>query len=234
MVLSLDAFLKGRVDGVEFLDENFFTSGMLTLADRAFRHFGGSGADSSVLLRSQAMGGGDASWLELSLVERYHLRALDIENRGEPRKGMYEELARGFGVTNIRPLFKCDEANGTPMHAPIGFAANGITQVSEGNGEALPVRQGLATTGATDPFSSVPLRRMLFDIREKGCLDNSPEPGGQSLRGTFGQGNWRPTRALHQPPRMARRRRHCSWDDRVGHLQRVAHKLARRRRKDQA
>ena len=31
------------------------------------------------------------------------LRALDIESRGERRKGMYEELARGFGVTDIKP-----------------------------------------------------------------------------------------------------------------------------------
>ena len=44
------------------------------------------------------------SWRELSLVERYYLRALDIESRGERRKGMYEELARGFGVTDIKPL----------------------------------------------------------------------------------------------------------------------------------
>ena len=44
----------------------------------------------------------EASWRDLALVERYYLRALDIESRGERRKGMYEELARGFGVTDIR------------------------------------------------------------------------------------------------------------------------------------
>ena len=53
----------------------------------------------------------EASWRELSLVERYYLRSLDIESRGERRKGMYEELARGFGVTDIRPLLKSDKAN---------------------------------------------------------------------------------------------------------------------------
>lgn len=57
-VLSLDTFLKGQVDGPEFFEENFFTNGMLTLVDRAFRHLGGSGAGSSVFLLSQAMGGG--------------------------------------------------------------------------------------------------------------------------------------------------------------------------------
>ena len=60
----------------------------------------------------------DNSWRDLSLVERYYLRALDIESRGERRKGMYEELARGFGVTDIKPLLKSDKANGARMFTP--------------------------------------------------------------------------------------------------------------------
>ncbi len=43
-VLSLDTFLKGQINGPEFFEENFFTNGMNTLVDRAFRHLGGSGA----------------------------------------------------------------------------------------------------------------------------------------------------------------------------------------------
>jgi hypothetical protein len=42
-VLSLDTFLKGQVHGSEFFDENYFTNGMVTLVDRAFRHLSGSG-----------------------------------------------------------------------------------------------------------------------------------------------------------------------------------------------
>ena len=57
-LLNLDTFLKGQVNGPEFFAENYFTNGMLTLVDRAFRHLGGSGAGSSVFLLSQAMGGG--------------------------------------------------------------------------------------------------------------------------------------------------------------------------------
>ena len=37
-VLNLDTFLKGQVGGAEFFEENYFTHGMLTLVDRAFRH----------------------------------------------------------------------------------------------------------------------------------------------------------------------------------------------------
>ncbi len=70
-VLSLDTFLKGEVDGHAFFEENYFTGGMLTLVDRAFRHLSGSGAGSSVFQLSQAMGGGKThSMISLGLLAR--------------------------------------------------------------------------------------------------------------------------------------------------------------------
>ena len=132
----------------------------------------------------------DNSWRELSLVERYYLRALDIESRGERRQGMYEELARGFGVTDIKPLLKSDKANGARMLTPSGFAAAGLAQVGGGNVDALPARRGRASSGASHPFAASPLRHLLFAVRETAAADNSPEPGRQYLRDTFGQGYW--------------------------------------------
>lgn len=70
-VLSLDTFLKGQVHGQEFFDENYFTNGMLTLVDRAFRHLAGERAGSSVFQLSQAMGGGKThSMIGLGLLAR--------------------------------------------------------------------------------------------------------------------------------------------------------------------
>lgn len=70
-VLNLDTFLKGQVHGSEFFDENYFTNGMTTLVDRAFRHLSGTGAGSSVFLLSQAMGGGKThSMIGLGLLAR--------------------------------------------------------------------------------------------------------------------------------------------------------------------
>jgi len=134
----------------------------------------------------------DNSWRDLSLVERYFLRSLDIESRGERRKGMYEELARGFGVTEIRPLLKSDKANGTRMFTPSGLAASLLAPIqgSESDVAALPVRRGRASSGAPHPFSASPLRHLMFAIRETTAADNSPEPGRQYLRDTFGQGYW--------------------------------------------
>jgi hypothetical protein len=70
-VLSLDTFLKGEVDGPTFFEENYFTNGMLTLVERAFRHLSGSGAGSSVFQLSQAMGGGKThSMIAVGLLAR--------------------------------------------------------------------------------------------------------------------------------------------------------------------
>jgi putative DNA methylase len=134
----------------------------------------------------------DASWRELSLVERYYLRALDIESRGERRKGMYEELARGFGVTDIRPLLKSDKANGTRLFTPSGLAASLLAppEGAAANPAALPPRRGRVGTGAPHPFAAAPLRHLMFAIRETAAAGNSPEPGRQYLRDTFGQGYW--------------------------------------------
>jgi adenine-specific DNA methylase len=132
----------------------------------------------------------DNSWRDLSLVERYYLRALDIESRGERRKGMYEELARGFGVTEIKPLLKSDKANGTRMHTPSGFAAAGLAPLNGSNADALSARRGRSAAGAPHPFAASPLRHLLFAIRETSAAANSPEPGRQYLRDTFGQAYW--------------------------------------------
>jgi adenine-specific DNA methylase len=137
----------------------------------------------------------EASWRDLNLVERYYLRSLDIESRGERRKGMYEELARGFGVTDIRPLLKSDKANGARMFTPSGLAAATLVAISaDGMGASSQLGssapRGRAAAGGPHPFAKTPLRHLMFAVRETAAADNSPEPGRQYLRDTFGQGYW--------------------------------------------
>ncbi|HIJ86203.1 MAG TPA: DUF499 domain-containing protein [Desulfuromonadales bacterium] len=89
-VLSLDTFLKGQVNGPEFFEENYFTNGMSTLVERAFRQLGGVGAGSSVFLLSQAMGGGKThSMIAVGLLARDpELRKLVLgEQDPAPRLG---------------------------------------------------------------------------------------------------------------------------------------------------
>lgn len=119
-------------------------------------------------------------WSDLSLVERYYLRALDIESRGERRKGMYEELARGFGVNDLRPLLRSDKANGTRMHTASGMGKRNLS---------APAVDGEVGTG-NHPFADKPLRHLLFAIAETVAADNDPEPGRQYLRDTYGPSYW--------------------------------------------
>jgi hypothetical protein len=114
-------------------------------------------------------------------VERYYLRALDIESRGERRKGMYEELARGFGVKDLRPLLKSDTANGTRMQTASGMGKRNLDAPTSEDDEA--------STGS-HPFGCTPLRHLLFAIHETGSADNDPEPGRRYLRDTYGPTYW--------------------------------------------
>ena len=132
----------------------------------------------------------DNSWRDLSLAERYYLRALDIESRGERRKGMYEELARGFGVTDIKPLLKSDKANGASMSTPSGLEATLLAPIGGEQSNASDLSSGRSRAGAPHPFAISPLRHLMFAVRETTVADNSPELGRQYLRDTFGQGYW--------------------------------------------
>ena len=130
-------------------------------------------------------------WRDLSLIERYYLRAVDIESRGERRKGMYEELARGFGVADIKPLLKSDKANGTRVHTPSGFGTSLLAPI-DGAVEAaaaLP-RRFRASASGPHPFAASSLRHLLFAICETASADNDPNQGRQYLRDTFGQNYW--------------------------------------------
>lgn len=132
----------------------------------------------------------DAVWRELDLAERYYLRALDIESRGERRKGMYEELARGFNLSDIRPLLLSDKANGARMRTAGDFGNATLASTGSDATTALPARRGRAAAGGPHPFATTPLRHLLFAIRETHRHHDEPEPGRQYLRDTFGQRYW--------------------------------------------
>ena len=128
-------------------------------------------------------------WRDLSQVERYYLRALDIESRGERRQGMYEELARGFGIEDIKPLLKSDKANGARMNTPTGLGGALLSSViGAATSNELSSRRGRQSI--SHPFASTSLRHLMFAIRETAAADNNPEPGRQYLRDTFGQDYW--------------------------------------------
>ena len=113
---------------------------------------------------------------------------------------MYEELARGFGVTDIRPLLKSDKANGARVHTASGFARTLLTAPStpstltdQLSATPKPTARGKGRgrgTGTDHAFARSPLRHLLFAIKETTAADHDPEQGRQYLRDTFGGTYW--------------------------------------------
>jgi putative DNA methylase len=132
----------------------------------------------------------DLIWRKLSLEERYYLRSLDIESRGERRQGMYEELARGFGVTDIKTLLKSDKANGARMQTGTELGKAVLADAEGSNSSGGGLRRGRASAKGPHPFASTDLRHLLFAIRETVAADNSTEPGRQYLRDSLGEKYW--------------------------------------------
>src|SRR5213594_2773662 len=60
-------------------------------------------------------------WKSLTALERLYLKGLELESHGEHRNGVYQELARGFGVEEYRPLLASTKANETRLKTATEF-----------------------------------------------------------------------------------------------------------------
>jgi hypothetical protein len=76
------------------------------------------------------------------------------------------------------------------MHTPSGLEASGLAPLGGGVSDALGSRRGRRSNAAPHPFAASSLRHLLFAVRETVVSQNSPEPGRQYLRDTFGQNYW--------------------------------------------
>lgn len=102
-------------------------------------------------------------WKALGPAERFYLKGLDLESRGEFRSGAYQELARGFGIRDYTALLGNDKANEVRLMTATEF------------GKKL-LRAG------EDAFSESLLRHALFAIREVAKSDQGAEPGRAWLK----------------------------------------------------
>ena len=100
-VLSLDTFLKGTTNGKDFFEENYFTVGMTTLVERAFKHLSGNQAGSSVFLLSQAMGGGKThGMIALGLLARDPELRRSVMGSNNPAPNLGKCQVVGFNGRN--------------------------------------------------------------------------------------------------------------------------------------
>lgn len=84
-------------------------------------------------------------WKELTPEERFYIKGLELESHGEYRAGAYQELARGFGIREYRPLMAGTRANQNRLKTASEFAA-----------------RMLGDTG----FDVTLVRQVLFAVRE--------------------------------------------------------------------
>jgi len=89
-------------------------------------------------------------WKSLSAHERFYLKGIEMEGHGESRNGVYQELARGFGVQEYQSLLANTKANQTRLKTASEFGRKELS----GDGFARTiVRQalfGAFKTGETD------------------------------------------------------------------------------------
>lgn len=102
-------------------------------------------------------------WKSLSPAERFYLKGLDLESRGDFRSGAYMELARGFGLRDYTGLLANDKANEVRLMTATEFGRK-LLRASE------------------DAFSDSLLRHALFAIREVVNADAGAEPGRTWLK----------------------------------------------------
>jgi hypothetical protein len=79
-------------------------------------------------------------WKQLTPEERFYLKGLELESHGERRVGVYQELARGFGVREYQPFLASTQANQTRCKTATEFGNRNLG--GEGFGNSL-LRQGL-------------------------------------------------------------------------------------------
>jgi adenine-specific DNA methylase len=79
-------------------------------------------------------------WKTLAPSERLYLKGLELEKHGEYRTGAYQELARGFGVREYKPLYASSRANKTRFKTASEF---GKKQLGEDGFEGSHVRHAL-------------------------------------------------------------------------------------------
>lgn len=79
-------------------------------------------------------------WKQLTPEERFYLKGLELESHGEQRVGVYQELARGFGVREYQPFLATTQANQTRCKTASEFGNRNLG--GDGFGNSL-VRQAL-------------------------------------------------------------------------------------------
>jgi len=109
-----------------------------------------------------------AVWRAASPEERFYLKGIELEARGEARQGVYQELARGYGADGFKALLASGKANAGRLLAPSEFASRDVRRAGEAG------------------FGGTLLRHLLLGVyRTAGHPERDPRPARENLRQTL-------------------------------------------------
>lgn len=101
------------------------------------------------------------SWKMLSPEERFYLKSLDMEKEGVTKLSAYQELARGFGVTDYKAMLASTKANEARLKTAFEMGMKGI--------------------GSDQTFSRSLLRQVFASLHQ-GIKEEDPVKGKNWLR----------------------------------------------------
>lgn len=90
-------------------------------------------------------------WRKLTPEERFYIKGLEIQGHGEYRTGVYQEMARGYGLKSYNEYLKSGRANETRLMTPIEFDRKELNK---------------------EGFGKTTVRHVLFAIKEAFKEDN--------------------------------------------------------------
>lgn len=104
-------------------------------------------------------------WKDLEPEERFFIRGLEIEMNGSHKISSYQELARGFGVTEYKDMFADFKANSARLKTPSEFRMSFIN--GDGFGATLTRHLLVAINETTQSQSTVEGRNYLKNVYQK-------------------------------------------------------------------
>jgi putative DNA methylase len=119
------------------------------------------------------------TWNELGPEERFYVKGLDLERSGEARSAAYQEMARGFGVENYRPMLGSTAANKVRLKTAKEFGRRDIKRTGS---------QDRAEDRELERFAGGFVRHVLYGIhkaRESGNLKAALDWFGQPNPPTY-------------------------------------------------
>lgn len=119
-------------------------------------------------------------WDDLKPEERFYLKGLELEQAGEVRAGAYQEMARGFGIEDYRPMLASGRANQVRMKTATEFGRRDLRRAGSAD---------RAEDASLDAFAAGIVRHCLYAITEAARADDLPS-ALRWFHGSLGNDYW--------------------------------------------